>query len=277
MAWNEPGNGGKKDRDPWSNNSGGKDQGPPDLDEALKNLMGKLGLGGKSSGGRGNQGNSGLSGKGIGLVVALALVVWFISGFYTVKEAERGVIQRFGAYHAEVGSGLHWRPRFIDTVTNVDVNNIRSQQTQGSMLTEDENVVRVELGVQYRITNPRAYLFNVESPDSSLSQITDSALRYVIGHNTMDNILTVGRDEVRQQTREIIETLVARYDLGLAVVEVNFQGARPPEEVRDAFDDAIRAQEDEERFIREAEAYARQLEPTARGRVRRYAARSASI
>ncbi|CUS47520.1 MAG: membrane protease subunit HflK [Idiomarinaceae bacterium HL-53] len=269
MAWNEPGNGGKKDRDPWSNNSGGKDQGPPDLDEALKNLMGKLGLGGKSSGGRGNQGNSGLSGKGIGLVVALALVVWFISGFYTVKEAERGVIQRFGAYHAEVGSGLHWRPRFIDTVTNVDVNNIRSQQTQGSMLTEDENVVRVELGVQYRITNPRAYLFNVESPDSSLSQITDSALRYVIGHNTMDNILTVGRDEVRQQTREIIETLVARYDLGLAVVEVNFQGARPPEEVRDAFDDAIRAQEDEERFIREAEAYARQLEPTARGRVRR--------
>ncbi|WP_243699890.1 FtsH protease activity modulator HflK [Lysobacter sp. N42] len=197
------------------------------------------------------------------------MVIWFISGFYTVKEAERGVVQRFGAYYAEVGSGLHWRPRFIDTITNVDVNNISSQQTQGSMLTEDENVVNVEMGVQYRITNPRAYLFNVESPESSLSQLTDSALRYVIGHNTMDNILTVGRDEVRQQTREIIETLVERYGIGITVVEVNFQGARPPEAVREAFDDAIRAQEDEERFIREAEAYARQIEPTARGRVRR--------
>lgn len=270
MAWNEPGNGGNKDRDPWSNNNrGGKDQGPPDLDEALRNLMSKLGLGGNKGGGRGSQKSGGFGAKGAGLLVALVVVIWFISGFYTVKEAERGVVQRFGAYHAEVGSGLHWRPRFIDTITNVDVNNISSQQTQGSMLTEDENVVSVEMGVQYRITNPRAYLFNVENPESSLSQLTDSALRYVIGHNTMDNILTVGRDEVRQQTRVIVETLIERYNIGISVVEVNFQGARPPEAVREAFDDAIRAQEDEERFIREAEAYARQIEPTARGRVRR--------
>ena len=112
-------------------------------------------------------------------------------------------------------------------------------------------------------------MFNVESPDASLSQITDSALRYVIGHNTMDNILTVGREEVRQQTWQIIDRLVERYSVGLNVIDVNFQSARPPEEVRDAFDDAIRAQEDQERFIREAEAYAREIEPTARGRVRR--------
>ncbi len=269
MAWNQPGNGGK-DKDPWGNKpQGGRDQGPPDLDEALRSLMGKLGLGG----GKGGQGSGGGSGgipkKAVGIALALVVVVWIIAGFYTVNEAERGVVLRFGAYHSEVGSGLHWRPMFVDEVENVDVNNVRSQQTAGFMLTEDENVVRVELAVQYRVMNPRAYLFNVEAPDSSLSQVTDSALRYVIGHNTMDNILTVGREEVRQQTWQIIDQLTQRYDLGITVIDVNFQGARPPEEVRDAFDDAIRAQEDQERFVREAEAYAREIEPTARGRVRR--------
>ena len=264
MAWNQPGNGGDKNRDPWKN-QGGKDQGPPDLDVALKNLLGKLGMGGKGGGNR----SSGAPSKLIGLVAVLAVVIWFIAGFYTVNEAERGVVLRFGAYHTEVTAGLHWRPVFVDTVHNVDVNNVSSQQTSGFMLTEDENVVRVELGVQYRVFNARAYLFNVEEPDSSLAQVTDSALRFVVGHNTMDNILTVGREQIRQQTWDIINRLVERYDLGIEVIDVNFLPARPPEEVRDAFDDAIAAQEDEERFIREAEAYAREREPQARGRVRR--------
>ncbi|MCC5855169.1 MAG: FtsH protease activity modulator HflK [Idiomarina sp.] len=269
MAWNQPGNGGK-DRDPWSNNNkGGREQGPPDLDEALKNLMGKLGLGGGKGGSGGGMSGGSLPAKGLVIGLVLIVFIWFIAGFYTIKEAERGVIQRFGAYHSEVTSGLHWRPALIDTVTEVDVNNVREQEATGFMLTEDENVVRVQLNVQYRVVSPRAYLFNVENPDASLSQITDSALRYVIGHNTMDNILTVGRENVRQQTWQIIDRLVERYDLGINVVEVSFQSARPPEEVRDAFDDAIRAQEDQERFVREAEAYAREIEPTARGRVRR--------
>lgn len=269
MAWNQPGNSGK-DKDPWGNKpQGGRDQGPPDLDEALRNIMGKLGLGGKGGQGGSSGSGAGIPKKVVGLVLGLVVVIWFIAGFYTVKEAERGVVLRFGAYHAEVGSGLHWRPVFIDQVTNVDVNNVRSQQTAGFMLTEDENVVRVELAVQYRVMNARAYLYNVEAPDSSLSQITDSALRFVIGHNTMDNILTVGREEIRQQTWEIVDRLTERYGVGVRVIDVNFQGARPPEEVRDAFDDAIRAQEDQERFVREAEAYAREIEPTARGRVRR--------
>lgn len=270
MAWNQPGNGGDKNRDPWKN-QGGRDQGPPDLDEALKNLLGKLGLGGKGGGkgGSGSKGGGNLPAKGFGIAAVLALIVWFIAGFYTVNEAERGVVLRFGAYHTEVTSGLHWRPVFVDSVTNVDVNNVSQQQTSGFMLTEDENVVRVELGVQYRVVNPRAYLYNVATPDNSLSQITDSALRYVIGHNSMDNILTVGREQIRQQTWEIIDRLVERYNLGMEVIDVNFLPARPPEEVRAAFDDAIAAQEDEERFIREAEAYAREREPQARGRVRR--------
>ncbi|RUO23422.1 FtsH protease activity modulator HflK [Aliidiomarina iranensis] len=269
MAWNQPGSGGK-DKDPWGNKpQGGRDQGPPDLDEALRSLMGKLGLGGKGGQGSNGGGATGVPKKAVGIALFLVVLVWFIAGFYTVKEAERGVVLRFGAYHSEVGAGLHWRPVFVDQVENVDVNNVRAQQTAGFMLTEDENVVRVELAVQYRVMNPRAYLFNVEAPDSSLSQVTDSALRYVIGHNTMDNILTVGREEIRQQTWEIIDQLTERYGLGITVIDVNFQGARPPEEVRDAFDDAIRAQEDQERFVREAEAYAREIEPTARGRVRR--------
>ncbi|MGX5915323.1 FtsH protease activity modulator HflK [Aliidiomarina sp. Khilg15.8] len=270
MAWNQPGNGGDKNRDPWKN-QGGRDQGPPDLDEALKNLLSKLGLGGKGGGkgGSDSKGGGNLPAKGFGIAAVLALIVWFIAGFYTVNEAERGVVLRFGAYHTEVTSGLHWRPVFVDSVTNVDVNNVSQQQTSGFMLTEDENVVRVELGVQYRVVNPRAYLYNVATPDNSLSQITDSALRYVVGHNTMDNILTVGREQIRQQTWEIIDRLVERYNLGMEVIDVNFLPARPPEQVRDAFDDAIAAQEDQERFIREAEAYAREREPAARGRVRR--------
>jgi membrane protease subunit HflK len=270
MAWNQPGNGGDKNRDPWKN-QGGRDQGPPDLDEALKNLLSKLGLGGKGGGkgGNGSKGGGSLPAKGFGIAAVLALIIWFIAGFYTVNEAERGVVLRFGAYHNEVTSGLHWRPVFIDSVSTVDVNNVSQQQTSGFMLTEDENVVRVELGVQYRVVNPRAYLYNVVTPDNVLSQITDSALRYVVGHNTMDNILTVGREQVRQQTWEIIDRLVEDYSLGMEVIDVNFLPARPPEEVRAAFDDAIAAQEDEERFIRQAEAYAREREPEARGRVRR--------
>ncbi|RUO66160.1 protease FtsH subunit HflK [Pseudidiomarina planktonica] len=272
MAWNQPGNGNNNDdRDPWKN-QGGRDQGPPDLDEAVRNLLGKLGFGGK--GGNGGKGGSrtsggGIGGKGIGLIVGLALIVWFVAGFYTVKEAERGVVLRFGQYSNLVESGLHWRPLFIDTVETVDVNNVKSQQSNGFMLTQDENVVRVELDVQYRVINPRDYLYAVENADRSLAQATDSALRYVVGHTTMDEVLTVGRENVRANTLEMLENMIQPYNLGLQIVDINLLPARPPEAVKDAFDDAISAQEDEERFIREAEAYARQVEPLARGQVRR--------
>lgn len=137
------------------------------------------------------------------------------------------------------------------------------------MLTQDENVVHVELDVQYRIVNPRDYLFAVENADRSLAQATDSALRFVVGHTTMDEVLTVGRESVRQNTLELLENIIAPYQLGIQVVDVNLLPARPPEAVKDAFDDAIAAQEDEQRFIREAEAYAREIEPLARGQVRR--------
>jgi len=266
MAWNQPGNGGNNDRDPWKN-QGGKDQGPPDLDEALRKLFAKFGFGGKKRGGSG--GNSGIPAKGVGLIAIIALVVWFIAGFYTVKEADRGVVLRFGNFHTLVESGLHWRPVFIDTVEHVDVNNIRSDSTEGFMLTQDENVVVVQLDVQYRVVDPRSYLFNVVNADSVLSKATDSSLRFVVGHTTMDEVLTRGREDVRARTLELLEQTVNPYSMGLQIVDINLLPARPPEAVKDAFDDAISAQEDEERFIREAEAYAREVEPLARGQVRR--------
>ncbi|MDN7126233.1 FtsH protease activity modulator HflK [Pseudidiomarina sp. 1APR75-33.1] len=268
MAWNQPGNGNNNDRDPWKN-QGGRDQGPPDLDEAVKNLLAKLGFGGSGKKGGGKSSGGGFSGKGFGIIAVLLVVVWFIAGFYTVKEAERGVVLRFGNFHNLVESGLHWRPIFVDTVETVDVSNVRQFQSEGFMLTQDENVVHVELDVQYRVINPRDYLFAVENADSSLAQATDSALRYVVGHTTMDEVLTVGRENVRANTLELLENITAPYQLGIQIVDINLLPARPPEAVKDAFDDAIAAQEDEQRFIREAEAYAREREPTARGRVRR--------
>ncbi|MCA1767531.1 MAG: FtsH protease activity modulator HflK [Idiomarina sp.] len=266
MAWNQPGNGNNNDRDPWKN-QGGKDQGPPDLDEAVRKLLSKFGFGGKKNGGSG--GSSGIPSKGIGIIAIIALIVWFIAGFYTVKEADRGVVLRFGQFHSLVESGLHWRPLFVDSVEHVDVNNIRSDKTDGFMLTQDENVVQVELDVQYRVVDPRAYLFNVENADGVLSRATDSALRFVVGHTTMDEVLTRGREEVRANTLEMLERTMNPYSVGLQIVDINLLPARPPEAVKDAFDDAISAQEDEERFIREAEAYAREVEPLARGQVRR--------
>lgn len=258
MAWNEPGN---KGNDPWG---GKKNQGPPDLDDVLKNIFKRFGNG------KGTMGSSPqFNNQFIGVILGAVLVLWFVSGFYTVKEAERGVVLRFGKYIDEVNPGLHWKPTFIDAVIPIDINNTRTQPASGSMLTQDENVVRVEMEVQYRVTNPYQYLFSVTDANSSLREAVDSALRYVIGHNIMDDILTTGREKIRRDTREELQRIIEPYELGLTIVDVNFLPARPPEEVKDAFDDAISAQEDEERYIREAEAYAREKEPIARGLVKR--------
>ncbi|WP_372626350.1 FtsH protease activity modulator HflK [Arsukibacterium sp.] len=262
MAWNEPGNNGKNN-DPWK--QGGRDQGPPDLDEVFRNFGKKFG--GMFGGGNKSSGN-GASAAFI-LILVIAAVVWAISGFYTIKDAERGVILRFGQYHTEVGAGIHWKPTFIDTVTPVNVQEVKSLRSDGFMLTQDQNLVRVTFEVQYRIFNARDYLFSVVDADRSLGEATDAALRFVIGHSIMDDVLTRGREVVRQNTRQELESIINPYNMGLNLVDVNFRDARPPEEVRDAFDDAIKAQEDQERYVQEAQAYAREIEPRARGQVNR--------
>lgn len=265
MAWNEPGNNGKNN-DPW--NQGGRNQGPPDMDEMFRNLSKKLG--GLFGGNKGGSANNAGGGSAV-LVFALLIAVigWFFSGIYTIKESERGVILRFGQYHSEVSPGINWKPTFIDKVMPVDVSSVETLKTDGFMLTQDQNLVRVTFEVQYRISDPRQYKFVVVDPDSSLRQATDAALRYVVGHSLMDDVLTKGRELIRQNTRVELESIIKPYNLGLEIVDVNFRDARPPEEVKAAFDDAIAAQEDEQRFIQEAQAYARAIEPEARGRVNR--------
>jgi len=268
MAWNEPGN---NDKDPWKN-KGGKNQGPPDLDDLLKDLGNKFGgiFGGNSgSGAGGNSSGSNFSGAAVTLVLFIALFAYLFTCIYTIKEAERGVKLRFGEYVGVVEPGLSWKWTFIENIIPIDVQTTRDLPAAGFMLTRDENVVHVEMQVQYRVENPRNYIFSVTNPDDSLSQSLDSALRYVVGHQNMDAILTSGRESVRQQVWSELEKIIEPYNLGLIIVDVNFKDARPPEEVKDAFDDAIAAQEDEVRFIREAEAYARGIEPRARGRVKR--------
>jgi membrane protease subunit HflK len=264
MAWNEPGN---NDKDPWKKKDD-KNQGPPDLDDLLKDIGNKFGgiFGGKSSDGGSKNGASNV---GIAIALIVGILVYAFSGFYTIKEAEKGVVLRFGQYSGTVEPGLRWKWTFAERIIPVDMQTTRDLPASGFMLTKDENVVRVEMQIQYRVVDARNYIFSVTNADDSLSQSLDSALRFVIGDSKMDDILTSGREKVRQDVWKELDDIIAPYNLGLIVVDVNFKDARPPEEVKDAFDDAISAQEDEVRFLREAEAYARGIEPRARGRVKR--------
>ncbi|WP_025565418.1 FtsH protease activity modulator HflK [Psychromonas sp. SP041] len=272
MAWNEPGKDDKKDQDPWNKNDKKNEQGPPDLDVVFQKISGFLGgLFGKKStqGPTGGSGNAN-GGKFVAIAILTVIVlVWFASGWYTVKESDRGVVLRLGAYHSQVDPGLHWNPKFVDQIIPINVEAFRTLPTSGFMLTEDENIVQVSMEIQYRIVSPEKYLFSVTNPDNSLLQALDSSLRFVIGHSTMDDALTTGREVVRQETWEMLDKIIAPYDLGVQILDVNLQQTRPPEQVKDAFDDAIAAQEDEERFVREAEAYEREKEPIARGQVKR--------
>lgn len=282
MAWNQPGKNGQ-DRDPWgsgNNNSGnsdgnnkdGRPKSPTDLDDIFRKLSKKLsglGLGGNKGSNDGGAQRPGFSGRIVAIAAVVAAVVWGASGFYTIKEAERGVVTRFGQFNRLVQPGLNWKPTFVDEVRAVNIETVRELAASGVMLTADENVVRVEMNVQYRVTDPQSYLFSVTNPDDSLRQATDSALRGVIGKYTMDTILTEGRTVVRSETQRVLEEIIRPYKMGVTLLDVNFQTARPPEEVKRAFDDAIAARENEQQYIREAEAYANEVQPRANGDAQR--------
>lgn len=263
-----PQNGGASPNDAWGrlrrNNSDGSNNGVNQLFKKAGKMWSRQG------GSGGNKFKRSGSLKGIIIAALVVLVGIFIfSGFYTVREAERGVVLRFGKFYEVVNPGLQWKIPGIDQVTTVDIEQVRAIQSSGAMLTEDENVVLVEMDVQYRISDPFQYLYSVTSPDNSLMEATDSALRYVVGHTLMDDILTSGRERVRQDTRELLISIIEPYKMGLSIVDVNFLPARAPDEVKAAFDDAIAAQEDEQRFKREAEAYANEVLPRAEGQVQR--------
>lgn len=258
MAWNEPG--GNNNKDPWNNPRGG-DQGPPDLDEVFKKLFAKFG---------GNKSGGSSTGSATFAIIALLLAAfWGLSGFYTVKEAERSVLLTFGKFSDIVEPGLRWKATFIQKQIPIDINTVRSKASSGSMLTEDQNLVTVEMEIQYIVLDPYKYIFATTEPEVSLSHALDAAIRYVVGHSKLDSLLTQGKEVARQMVWEELNRIIEPYDLGLAIEDVNFRNVRPPAAVKEAFDDAIAAQEDEQTYIRQAEAYSRAIEPEARGQVSR--------
>ena len=280
MAWNEPGG----SKDPWGGRGG--DQGPPDLDEIVRKMQAKMGglFGGRKGGGPRTGGGNGGGIFAIGVLVAIAIVVWLLSGLYIVDEGKRGVELRFGQFSKITMAGLHWHMPFpIERVERVDVErrrfvevgyrsggggNVSGAQTvprEALMLTEDENIVDIRVAVQYQVKDARDYLFSVRDPDVTLKQAAESAIREVIGKSQMDFVLTEGRGEVAVDAKALIQNILDQYNSGLLVTTVNLQDAQPPEQVQGAFADAIKAREDEVRQKNEAEAYANDIIPRARG------------
>lgn len=263
MAWNQPG-GGKKD--PW--NSGG-DQGP-DVEAFLNRLKANLGRvfgGGNGPGAAG----SGGGGPGIGLLIAGVIVLWLLFDAWSmIDERQRGVVLRFGKFDRIMTPGPNLKlPRPLESVTKVDVTQLRSISDQVRMLTSDENIVQIEYNVQYLVGDPQFFLFGARDPDDTLKQAAESAVRDVIGSSPMDAVLTGERAALAAEARLRLQATLDRYRTGLSVSVFNLQNARPPTEVREAFDDAISAREDRERIESVAEAYASTVVPEARGEAAR--------
>ncbi|SEL43153.1 membrane protease subunit HflK [Atopomonas hussainii] len=282
MAWNEPGN--SNNQDPWGNggrkggnnnggNNGGDNQGPPDLDEAFRKLQDSLnsifGGGKKSSSG----GGSNSSGGGMGVLFLAAAVIagaWLYNAVYILDEQEQAVILRLGKYSDTVGpGGLHMYFPPFEAKFQENVTRERAYSNQGTMLTMDENIVEVPLTVQYRISNLENFVLNIDQPEISLQHATDSALRHVVGSTTMDRVLTEGREQMAVEVTQRLQQFLDTYGSGITVTQVNIQNAQAPREVQDAFDDVIRAREDEQREKNQAETYANGVVPEARGQAQR--------
>ena len=267
MAWNQPGNNGQ-DNDPWGNNKKPSNSSAGGILDQIKNLL-------KNGNSGNNQGSADIklpmnTSKIIMLIVAVLVLIWAGSGFYTINQNQRGVITRFGQVQPEIiQPGLNWNPSFIDKVYKVDTQGTYNFNVQGDIITtsdKGENLVFVEMNVQYRISDPIKYLFNVTNVEDSLRQAADSALRTSIGSSNIDAIISDGRAVLENSTKEELNNVISHYDMGITIVDLNFQVARPPVEVQDAYADAIRAQNDSEREIKQAKADKVQLVQQAEGR-----------
>lgn len=290
MAWNEPGNSNNNDndkdknrnQDPWGKppkNNGGN-QGPPDLDEALQKVKDTLGkfLGGKktsnnSGGNYNNNGGFGLPILPIALIIIIGIVgVWLSKAVYIVDQQEQAIILRFGKYYETVNPGLHIYFPPIEQKFQENVTAERSYNKHGQMLTSDENIVEIPITVQYRITNLKDFILENNNPIESLENATDSALRQVAGSTTMDDILTSGREKMAVEIQEELTSMLDKYQTGIQVTQVNIQSATAPEAVQSAFDDVIRAREEQQKLKNEAETYQNGIVPDARGEAARIAA-----
>ena len=256
MAFNDQGNG----KSPWES----KQNQPPDLDQIVdewQKRFNQLFGGGGKSGGRNTR-----KGPSTYLLIGMALILWVLTGLYQIDDSERGVVLRFGEYHQTTTPGLKWRvPWPVDSVEVVNVNVVNRFKQQTTMLTSDENIIVVDLVVQYRKTNPVDFLFNVRDAEETLSEVSESAIREVAGKTKLDFILTDGRSEIAIQTQDLIQRTLDDYGTGIVITKVNLQDANFPLQVETAVQDAIKAREDKERFSFEAEAYANDVVPKARG------------
>ncbi len=258
MAWNEESDN-KKDKDPWGKNG---NQGPPDLDEIVKKMQ--KGIGGIFGNKPTRKGDAPVFPF---LIAIILLVAWLIFDMtYLIDQQQKGVVLRFGKHVSTLDPGLNIRlPRPIEVVKKVNVGQVRSITHKASMLTQDENIVDVEVAVQWRIGSATDFLFNVFDPFPTLRQVTESAVREVIGKSELDFVLTEGRSEIAQKIQILIQDVLDDYESGIYISSVEMQPAKPPEEVKAAFDDAIKAREDEQRLVNEAEAYRNDIIPKARG------------
>ncbi len=268
MAWNDPG----RNRNPWGNRP---DKGAADLDEALRNLQKKIagmfgggsGDGGdRPGGGSGGSGSAAMRGFGFGTVLLVLLLVWLATGLYKVDAAERAVVTRFGKFVESTEPGLRWHlPWPIETRQIVNVQSVEGFTDQTRMLTADENLVDINIAVQYRRAEPVAYAFNVRDPEETLGEVSESAIREVVGHSTLDFVLEEGRQEISAKTKELIQRTLDSYKTGVEVTTVNLQGVSVPEQVQPSQRDAIKAREDKERLALEAQAYSNDILPKAKG------------
>ena len=258
MAWNEESDN-KQDKDPWGKNG---NQGPPDLDEIVKKMQ--KGIGGIFGNKPTKKGDTPMFPF---LIAIILLVAWLIFDMtYLIDQQQKGVVLRFGKHVSTLDPGLNIRlPRPIEVVKKVNVGQVRSITHKASMLTQDENIVDVEVAVQWRIGSATDFLFNVFEPFPTLRQVTESAVREVIGKSELDFVLTEGRSEIAQKIQILIQDVLDDYESGIYISSVEMQPAKPPEEVKAAFDDAIKAREDEQRLVNEAEAYRNDIIPKARG------------
>lgn len=270
MAWNDPGDDKKPNQDPWRRPSG--QQGPPDIDVWLRDLLKKINAGlhnnKKTSSVKGGGSEPGFATLLLG-AAGLLLAVWFVSGIYRVEEAEHALVLRFGEFNREVGAGLHWYPRLIETITKINTQKVMSHKHKASMLTEDQNIADVELEIQYRVADPKRYFLAMAAPENALKKATESALRHVVGGSKMESIITEGRVLIAQNVQVRLKEYLDRYQTGLMITKVSIEDAHPPEQVKSAFDDVIKAKEDEERLKDVARTYENKILPEANGQAKR--------
>lgn len=258
MAWDDGDKG-----NPWRPRG---EKGPSDLDAIVRDFQRKLaGLFGRGTGG-GDGESSGLGSGVVGTAVIVLVGIWGLTGLYKVDAAEQGVVLRFGRHVETTQPGLQWHwPWPIERVEKVNTGETVSWAYEGSMLTRDENIVDIELVVQFRRADPTAFLFKLRNAEETLQNVTASAIREIVGKNVLDFILTEGRTEIAAQTQELLQATLDSYETGITVYEVNLQEANFPAQVEVSVQDAIKAREDKEKRIFEAQSYANDVVPRARG------------